>query len=131
MSLQEEDVLRKRIAKQLLAEILVPIKVKGPCGEARAWGVIDTGATISALMPEVIQLTCLKNERPGDIIVASGETVRTRAGEVELQIGEGDCPPREVTVFEAPFNLIGMNYLDEVDAVVEARPGKITCRIKE
>lgn len=131
MKLEEETELRKRLAKELLAEILVPIEVKGPCGETRAWGVLDTGATVSALMPDVLALTCLENERVGEVVVASGDSMRTRAGEVELKIGEGGCPWIKVTVFEGPFNLIGMNYMDPADMLVEAKPGKIACRRKD
>ncbi|MEM2593049.1 MAG: hypothetical protein QXI60_10730 [Thermofilaceae archaeon] len=131
MDARIEDEMRKRIAKELLAEILVPIEVKGPCGSAKAWAVVDTGATVSALMPEVLALTCLENERPGDVVVADGRTIRTRAGEVELKVGEGECPPVRTTVFEGAFNLVGTNYMDEVDMVVDVRPGTVSCRRKE
>jgi len=126
--LDEETELRKRIARELLSEILVPIEVEGPCGRVKAYGVIDTGASTQMLMPEVLEKTCMKDEAEGQLVVASGETITTRRGKVKLKVGEGNCPEVEVWAFEGPFNLIGMEYLVSGDALIDSRRGIITCR---
>ena len=126
--LDEETELRKRIARELLSEILVPIEVEGPCGRVKAYGVIDTGASTQMLMPEVLEKTCMKDEAEGQLVVASGETITTRRGKVKLRVGEGNCPEVEVWAFEGPFNLIGMEYLVSGDALIDSRRGIITCR---
>ena len=129
--LEEETEVRKRLAKALLAEILVPIKVSGPCGEVKAWGLIDTGATANMLMPDVLERTCLWDEEEGMIYVASGDSFKTRKGRVKMQVGEGDCPELDTEVFEGPFNLVGMDYMDPADMVIEAKSGKVACRVRK
>jgi len=131
MPLDEETEIRKRLAKALLAEIFVPIEVEGPCGRAAAWAVVDTGATSSMLMPAVLEKTCMWDEREGMVYVASGDAFVTRTGRVKMRVGEGDCPEVDVDVFEGPFNLVGMNYMDRADMVIEARPGNVKCRMRD
>jgi predicted aspartyl protease len=129
--LDEETELRKRIARELLSEILVPIEVEGPCGKVEAYGVIDTGASTQMLMPEVLEKTCMWGESKGTLIVASGDTIETRRGKVKLKVGEGNCPEVDVWAFEGPFNLIGMEYLVAGDAQIDTRRGRVFCRVEK
>ena len=114
---------------KLLLEVMKEIEVEGPCGKIKTMGVVDTGATHVMIAEDVYKKTCLWDETSGFVTVASGDIFETKAGFVNVKLEE--CPGKKVLSFVGPFTLIGMNYLSEAGAVIDAKEGTVTCKLVE
>jgi len=110
-----------------IREIYVKAKVRGPYGETEISALVDTGATITLLMPDVIEKVGLEDPKPADIC-GIYTCKPTRSGYVYVTIPGSGCPEDRALAFEYPdMNIIGMDPMSDKGVKIDTRTGAVSC----